>query len=118
MMLVAEVTEWCASIMVTSKKGKYHIRLYVDLSRLNGYVKRERYQSPTPLEAIAGIAAEEATYFTDMDVVQPYHQLPLDVGSHTLTTFITTFGHFRYLTALYSLSSTADHCNYQVSEAF
>lgn len=70
------------------------------------------------MEGIADIAAEEARYFTDMDAVQPYHHCPLDVGSHTLTTFITIFGHFRYLTAPYSLSSIADHCNYQISEVF
>ena len=45
-MLVAEVIhhEWCASIMMTSKKDTYHKRMYVDLSTLNRYVKRERYQ--------------------------------------------------------------------------
>ena len=92
--------------------------MYVDLSRLNRYVKWERYQSLTPLEAVADIAAEEARYFTVMDAVQPYHQCPLDVGSHTLTIFITTFGHFRYLTAPYSLSSIANLSNYQISEVF
>ena len=90
----------------------------MDSSRLNRYVKRERYQSLISLEAIANIAAEEARYFKDKDAVQPYHQCQLDVGSHTLTTFISTFGHFRYLTAPYSPSSIADHCNYQISEVF
>lgn len=73
-MLVTEVTdhEWCATIMMTSKKDTYHIRMYVDLSTLNRYVIREKFQSPTPLEAVATIsciAAEEARCFTVMDAV-------------------------------------------------
>ena len=55
--------------MVTSKKDMYHIRMYVHLSTLNRYVKRERYQSPTPLEAVADISAEEARCVTVMDAV-------------------------------------------------
>ena len=115
MMLVAEVTEWCASIMVTFKWHRSHKNV---CGFIQAKLLRERYQSPTPLEAVADIAAEETRYFTIMDAVQPYHQIPLDVGSHTLTIFITTFSHFRYLTAPYSLSSIADLSNYQISKVF
>jgi len=61
---VTEVTEWCAPIMVTPKKGTDHIRMCVDLSLLNCYVQRECYQSPTPAEAVANIASSEAKHFT------------------------------------------------------
>ena len=43
-MLVTEVTGWCAPIMVTPKKDMDHIRMYVDLPRLNNYVRRERFR--------------------------------------------------------------------------
>ena len=72
----------------------------------------------TQLETVADIAAEEARYFTVMDAMKPYHQCPLDVQSHILTTFITTFGGFKYLRAPYGLSSIADHCNYHIAEVF
>jgi len=52
-----EVTEWSASIVIAPKKGSAKIRMCVDLSHLNRYVKRERYQSPTPAEAVADITA-------------------------------------------------------------
>ena len=55
---VTEVTEWCAPIVVISKKGTDRIRVCVELSRLNRYIRRERYQSLTPAEAVADIAAE------------------------------------------------------------
>ena len=41
-------TEWCAPIVITPKKGTDKIRMCVDLSRLNRFVKQERYQSATP----------------------------------------------------------------------
>ena len=43
---VTEPTEWCAPIVVAPKKDGRSIRLCVDLSHLNKYVKREVYQFP------------------------------------------------------------------------
>ena len=40
-MPVTEVTGWCTPIMVTPKMDMDHIRIYVDLPRLNNYVRRE-----------------------------------------------------------------------------
>ena len=57
-------TEWCALIVVTPKKDSDNIRLCVDLSHLNRYVRREHYQSTTPAQAVADIAAENAKIFT------------------------------------------------------
>ena len=66
---ITQVTEWCAPIVVAPKKGTDKIRMCVDLSRLNKYVRRERYQSPTPAEAVADITAE-AKYFTVVDAAR------------------------------------------------
>ena len=44
---VTHPTEWCAPIVVTPKKDSGDIRMCVDLSHLNRYVKRERYHSAT-----------------------------------------------------------------------
>ena len=57
---VTEATEWCAPIVVTPKKDTDRIRMCVDLSHLNRYVRRERYQSLTPAQAVADIAASDA----------------------------------------------------------
>jgi len=46
----------------------------IDLSKLNKFVVRERYQLPTPVEAVVNIAAEEAQYFTIIDAAKGYHQ--------------------------------------------
>ena len=96
---ITDVTEWCASIVVAPKKNSNCIRMCVDLSHLNRYVKHERYQSPTPAQAVADIATSNAKFFTVLDAVKGYHQCPLDEQSQLLTTFITPFGRFKYLQA-------------------
>ena len=115
---VTEPTEWCAPIVVVPKKGTDTIRMCVDLSHLNKYVRRERYQCPTPAQAVADIAAENAKVFTKFDAFKGYHQCPLDVESQLLTTFITPFGRFKYLRAPYGISSISEHYNRRMDEAF
>ena len=117
-MPVTHPTEWCAPIVVTPKKESESIRMCVDLSHLNRYVKRERYQSATPAQAVADITAEDAKIFTKMDAKKGYHQCPLDEGSQDLTTFITPFGRFKFLRAPYGISSISEHYNRRMDEAF
>ena len=90
----------------------------VDLSHLNRYVCRERYQSDTPAQAIADIAAANAKFFTVFDAMKGYHQCPLDQDSQILTTFITPFGRFKYLRAPYGVSSISEHYDRWMAEAF
>ena len=90
----------------------------VDLSHLNRYVKRERYQSPTPAEAIADISTCQAKFLTVLDAMKGYHQCPLDQESQLLTTFITSFGRFKYMRAPYGISSISEHYNRRMYEAF
>ena len=53
---VTTPTDWCAPIVVTPKKNSDSIRMCVDLSHLNRFVRRERYQSLSPAEAVADMA--------------------------------------------------------------
>ena len=104
--------------MVTPKKNTDRIRLCVDLSHLNRYVRRERYQSSTPAQAVADIAATNAKYFTVLDALKGYHQCPLDQESRPLTTFITPFGRYQYLRAPYGISSISEHYDRWMAEVF
>jgi len=74
--LVTEATDWCAPIVVAPKKNSDRIRMYVDLSHLNRYVKRERYQSPTPADGIADISASQAKFFTVLDAIKGLSPMP------------------------------------------
>ena len=115
---VTHPTEWCAPIVVTPKKDSDNIRMCVDLSHLNRYVRRERYHSATPAQAVADITAERAQVFTKIDAKKGYHQCPLHKQSQDLTTFITPFGRFKFLRAPYGISSISEHYNRRMDEAF
>ena len=111
-------TDWCSPIVVTPKKNSDRIRLCVDLSKLNKFVRRERYQAPTPFEAVADITASKAGAFTVFDAIKGYHQCPLDESSQDLTTFITPFGRYKFLRAPFGISSISEHYNRRMDEAF
>ena len=115
---ITTATEWCAPIVVTPKKNTDRIRMCVHLSHINRYVRRERYQSCTPAQAVADIAATHAKYFTVLDALKGYHQCPLDQESQPLTTFITPFGRYKYLRAPYGISSISEHYDRRMAEAF
>lgn len=115
---ITEPTGWCTPIVVAPQKDTDRICLCVDLSKLNCYIRRERYPSTTPAEAITNIRQSKAQCFTVFDALKGYHQCPLDEESQKLTTFITPFGHFKYLRAPYGISSISEHYNRQMDEAF
>ena len=114
---VTEPSDWCAPIVVAPKKNSDKIRMCVDLSKLNKYVRREQYPSTTPAEAVADITQTQAKLFTVLDALKGYHQYPLDEESQNLTTFITPFGRFKYLRAPYGISSISEHYNRRMDEA-
>jgi len=79
----------------------------VDLQNLNKYVKKPYYPSRTPSDAVSNIAPR-SKFFTTLDAVKGYWQVPLDEGSQTLTTFITPNGRFKFLRAPMGLASSQD----------
>ena len=93
-----KVTDWCAPIVVAPKKNSEKIRLCVDFNRLNKFVKRERYLSNTPAQAVLDLHG--AQVFSVFDAIKGYHQCELDEESQDLTTFITPFGRYKYLLRL------------------
>ena len=100
------------------KKHSDKIRMCVDLSHLNHFIIHERYQSPTPAEAVADIATSDAKIFTVLDALKGYHQCPSDQVSQSLAMFITPFGRYKYLCARYGISSISEHYNHRMTDAF
>jgi len=72
-------------------------------------VKKEWYQSPTPVHAITDITVESATVFMKLDAMKGYHQRPLDEENQTLSTFIPPFGWFKFLWAPYGKVSNLSY---------
>ena len=89
---VDQPTDWCAPMVVTPKSnGK--VRLCVDLSKLNEFVKRENYPLPavdTTLGRLGG-----STVFTKLDANSGFWQIklacesrPFDDVHHTMETVL------------------------------
>ncbi len=103
---VIEPTDWTHPLVVVTKpNGK--LRLCVDLTKLNKFVKRPIHPLVSPKDAISNIACG-SQFFTTFDAVNGYWQIPLEKESQLLTTFITSWGRYKFLRGPMGLISTGD----------
>ena len=100
-------TPWLHPIVVVPKKGTTDIRLCVDFSKLNKFVKRPVNPQPTPWETVCNLS-HGTTHFAVFDALKGYHQIELDEESQNLTAFMTPFGRYIYLRLPFGLSSAGD----------
>ena len=99
-------TEWCAPGFFVAKKNG-DLRLVVDFTRLNKYVKRLIHTFPSKQEILSGIDPKSKV-FAKLDATKGYHQVPLEEESSKLTTFLLPSGRFRFLRAPMGLSCSSD----------
>lgn len=81
-------TDWCAPIAPVQKSSDA-IKLCVDLTKLNVYVRRERHTFPSVEKIRANIG--EGKVFSKLDTNSGFHQIILLPESQELITFITQF---------------------------
>ena len=93
--------------MVVVPKPNGGIRLYIDLQKLNKYIRRPYHPSKSPAEAISNITSS-SKFFSTLDATKRYWQVPLEKESQDFTTFITPFGRFKFLRAPMGLASSQD----------
>ena len=67
---VTEPTDWCSPISIAMKKDGKGLRLCGDFTKLNKYVKRERYMIGTPESAVADITQKKVKIFTTFDALR------------------------------------------------
>ena len=118
---VTEATEWVNPIVVEPKldqNGEFNgkVRLCVDFRHLNKYCLREHYFSPSVLDVVQSIQANDAHLFSSFDAWKGYHQIELAEESKHLTTFLTPFGRFQYERAPFGINSISEHYNRRMSE--
>ena len=115
-------TEWCHQIVAVAKRTdpdtaeKPSVRLTIDLTRLNKYVKRGAHPICTPQDAVSSIGTG-ARYFTKLDARSGYFQVPLDRRDQDMTCFITPWGRFRMLRLPQGLSVSSDEYNRRGDQA-
>ncbi|KAK3882649.1 hypothetical protein Pcinc_012985 [Petrolisthes cinctipes] len=86
-------TSWCHPIVPVPKKPS-GVRLCVDLTCLNRYVKRPVYPVRSPHDAIASVGPE-AAWFTTLDAKMGYFQIKIAEEDQDLTCFITPWGSWK-----------------------
>ena len=104
---VSGATPWLHPIVVVPKKNTTDIRMCVDLTKLNRYVRRPTNPQLTPWEVIRNIP-KGTKHYAVFDALKGYHQVELDEESRALTTFMTPFGRYRYRRMPMGLSSAGD----------
>ena len=108
-------TDWCHPIVPVAKKpnpdgSDAGVRLCVDLTRLNRYVRPSAHPSTSPYDAVSGIEPG-SRFFTTLDARSGYFQIPLAEADQDLTCFITPFGRYRFLRAPMGLCSSSSEYN-------
>ena len=105
---VNEPCNWCSPGMFVAKSDG-ELRLVVDFTQLNKFVKRPHHGFPSSTEIVSGLDSD-SKYFAKLDATQGYHQIPLDEDSSKLTTFMMpgTGRRYRYTRAAMGLSCSSD----------
>jgi len=101
-----EPSEWAHPIVVVPK-SRGGVRICVDLTRLNRFVRRPYHPVLSPSAALTRVPPN-ARFFTTMDATKGYHQVELDRASQDLTVFLTPWGRYRYTRAPLGLSAAGD----------
>ncbi len=110
---VVEPTAWCAPI-VTVPKSNGRVRICVDLTGLNRYVKRPKITLPDVETTLGLIGASQ--FFTKLDAQNGYWQIRLSDESAKLTTFITPFGRFYFVRLPFGISSASEYFQLRMQE--
>ena len=88
----------------------------MDLTNLNRHVKRPFHPLASPKDEVASVSSR-ARYFSVVDAVHSYWQIPLEEGSQHLTTFVTPWGRYKFLRATMGLVSSGDEYCRRTDEA-
>ena len=102
-------------VCVPKKDGG--LRLCVDFRTLNKCIIRPRFETATQFQAVRSIPTG-MKYFTAVDTLKGYYQVPLDEESIDLTTFFTPFGRFHYRLLPFGVTHAGDDYSRRVSDIF
>ena len=93
-------------VIVPKKSGPNEppkFRLCVDYRWLNEQTKKDAHPLPRICDILPSLG--QAKYFTSLDLVSGYHQVPMAQSSIEKTAFSTPFGHYEYTTMPFGLSN-------------
>ena len=83
-----------SSPIVPIKKKDGSIRLCIDYRKLNDKTKADRFPMPNMTDMVYSLHGTQ--FFTTLDLVKGYYQVPLDPDSAECTAFSTTKNHYQF----------------------
>ena len=84
---------WSAPIVPIRKKDG-SLRLCVDYRKLNAVTKQDSHPIGNMQDILFSLHGQK--FFTSLDLVRGYYQVPLEEGSREFTAFSTSTGHFHF----------------------
>ena len=104
---VTEPTDWISPGHFVPKPNGTGVRLVTDYTALNRFVRRPVHPFPSTRDILQSLSANAKVY-AKMDAVHGYFQIPLDLESSMLTTFLLPSGRYRYTRAPMGLNASSD----------
>lgn len=89
----ASASPWSSPVVPIRKKDG-SLRLCVDYRALNRVTKPDKFPMPNLTDSIFGLCG--VRYFTKLDLIRGYYQMPLEPESKECTAFSTPHGHWHF----------------------
>lgn len=89
-------SNWSSPAFVVPKREENKYRMVCDFRKINEHIELDLF--PTPHMETLFQYMQKARYFTSLDLLEAYHQIPISENSKQYTAFSTPFGHYQYNT--------------------
>lgn len=93
-----------SSPVVPVRKTDGTLRLCIDYRKVNQITKGQQFPMPNISNSI--YKGHNVQYFTKLDLVRGYYQVPLDEASREITAFSTTKNHFQFKRLSFGLKNS------------
>ncbi|OIR56668.1 MAG: uncharacterized protein A8A55_2583 [Amphiamblys sp. WSBS2006] len=89
-----QFSNWSSPVVIIEKQITKKMRLCVDYRRVNEQTTDEVYPIPTVNDLLNEV--REAKYFSTIDIIKGYWQVPMSQAHKEKTTFVTKFGTYKW----------------------
>ena len=96
-------SQWSAPV-VPVRKSDGGLRLCVDYRQVNKVTKKENYPMPNLMNCV--YRPNKVNYFTKIDLVRGYYQVPIDEESRKYTAFSTIQHHYQFKRLSFGLKNS------------
>jgi len=110
---VKQPTNWCPGMVVVTKRNS-KIRICVDYTKLNTWVKCEKHALPHVNQILGQLSG--AKYFSKLDAKSGFWHIKLSRESRLLTTFVTPLGRFCFSRLHFSICSAPEFFQRRMSQ--